>query len=146
MKVESTPSTSNTVAAPKSRRASILWGCAVLVFVFFIVRFSFHLAAVRIYHEDECRNVYLASLLGAGHCGNTGAPISLFLFPLMWLSRGASHAVDFFVSARFFAMELFWLNVVLLTVATGAKPFSGRGLAAFLGAVSLAPLWDFGCE
>jgi hypothetical protein len=65
---------------------------------------------------------------------------------LAWLARGASRSVDIFVAARFVMLELFWLNIVLIALATGERLFSRRGLIALVGAATLAPLWDFGFE
>ncbi|MEI2722541.1 MAG: hypothetical protein V9H26_03035 [Verrucomicrobiota bacterium] len=49
-------------------------------------------------------------------------------------------------SARFVMVEIFWLNVVLLALATGANLRSTGGLLTLLAAATLAPLWDYGFE
>ncbi|HVV01031.1 MAG TPA: hypothetical protein VHH88_06685, partial [Verrucomicrobiae bacterium] len=51
-----------------------------------------------------------------------------------------------FLSCRFVMVEVFWLNIMLLAVATGEKLFSTRGLLALLLAATLAPMWDYGFE
>ena len=112
----------------------------------FLVWFSQRLAGNRIYQVDECQNIYVAHLLGTGQANTSFTAITLFIMPLMWLTRHAVNSVDMFVNARFFALELFWLNIVLLTLATGEKLFSRRGLIALAGAATLAPLWDYGFE
>ena len=43
-------------------------------------------------------------------------------------------------------LEVFWLNVFLLALATGERLRSRGGLLALVGAATLAPLWDFGFE
>jgi hypothetical protein len=43
-------------------------------------------------------------------------------------------------------VAIFWLNLVLIAIATGERLFSRRGLVALLGAATLAPLWDYGFE
>lgn len=133
-------------AVPKRIVTAILWGCFAVVIAAFVCEYSIHLAGMRIYHEDECRSVCAAHFLATGQGAASGTPVSLFLLPLMWLGRGATHSAELFASARFFAMELFWLNVVLLTVASCGKLFSRQSVIAFAGAATLAPLWDFGFE
>jgi hypothetical protein len=111
-----------------------------------LVWFSHRLAGIRIYQVDECENVYVAKVLAAGQVKSSYAFVSLLHFPLAWLSRGATQAVDCFVAARFLMLEVFWFNVVLIALATGEKLFSLRGLWALVGAATLAPLWDYGFE
>jgi hypothetical protein len=118
----------------------------LLAGLLFLVWFSQRLAGNRIYQVDECQNIYVAHLLGTGQANTSFTAITLFIMPLMWLTRHAVNSVDMFVNARFFALELFWLNIVLLTLATGEKLFSRRGLIALAGAATLAPLWDYGFE
>jgi hypothetical protein len=43
-------------------------------------------------------------------------------------------------------VAIFWLNLVLIAIATGERLLSRRGLVALLGAATLAPLWDYGFE
>jgi hypothetical protein len=43
-------------------------------------------------------------------------------------------------------LEIFWLNLVLIALATGERLLSRRGLIALVGAATLAPLWDYGFE
>lgn len=125
---------------------AVLWGCFAVVIAGFVCEYSIHLAGARIYRQDECRNVCAAYFLATGQGTTSGTPVSLFLLPLMWLARGATHSVDLYASARFFSTELFWLNVVLLSVAAAGKLFSRKGVVALAGAATLAPLWDFGFE
>ena len=43
-------------------------------------------------------------------------------------------------------LGIFWLNIVLIAVATGERLFSRQGLIALAAAATLAPLWDYGFE
>ncbi len=128
---------------PIMKRVSIL---ILLVSVAALFWFSFRLAGIRIYQVDECQNVFTARILATGQSGNSFTGITLFLLPLVWLGRNITTSVELFVAARFFSFELFWLNIVLLALATGEKLFSRRGLVALIGAATLAPLWDYGFE
>jgi hypothetical protein len=112
----------------------------------FLVWFSLRLAGNRIYQVDECQNIYVAHLLNTGQAKTSFTAITLFIMPLMWLTRHAVDSADLFINGRFFALELFWLNIVLLALATGEKLFSRRGVFALVGAATLAPLWDYGFE
>lgn len=111
-----------------------------------LVWFSHRLAGIRIYQVDECQNVYSAWLMASGQSKAFFLNLSLVHFPLAWVSHTATRATEFFVCARFFALEVFWLNVLLLAVATGVRLFSASGLVALAGAATLAPLWDYGIE
>jgi len=112
----------------------------------FLVWFSHRLAGNRIYQVDECQNIYVAHLLTTGQANTSFIAITLFIMPLMWLTHHAVNSADLFINARFFSLELFWLNIVLLALAAGEKLFSRRGLIALAGAATLAPLWDYGFE
>src|SRR5215472_10778705 len=120
--------------------------CILILSVAGLVWFSHRLAGIRIYQVDECENVFVAKVLAAGQVKNSYAFVSLLHFPLAWASRSAGQAVDMFVAGRFIMLELFWLNVVLIAVATGEKLFSALGAAALAGAATLTPLWDYGFE
>jgi len=107
---------------------------------------SIRLAGVRIYAVDECRNISSTRILTTGQLKNASANVSPFLALLCALTRNSTEAVDFFVRARFLMLEIFWLNLVLIALATGESLKSSRGLIALLGAATLAPLWDYGFE
>ncbi len=109
-----------------------------------LVCLSIHLAATRIYQADECMELAVTKILASGQVkpGNIG----LLQFPLAWAVRGAARSADFFVSARFVMVAIFWLNLILIALATGERLFSRRGLVALMGAATLAPLWDYGFE
>ncbi len=107
---------------------------------------SLYLAASRIYHVDECQNVFMARILATGQAENYFTIVSLPLVPLMWLAGGASQSTELFASARLVSLMIFWFNLVLIALATGEKLLSRRGLIALAGAITLAPLWDFGFE
>jgi hypothetical protein len=111
-----------------------------------LIWFSHRLAGVRIYHADECQNVFMARIIATGQTKAFYADAGLFQTGLAWLTRGATRSVDMFVAARFVMLEVFWLNVVLLALATGERLLSRRGLIALVGAATLAPLWDYGFE
>lgn len=111
-----------------------------------LVWFTIRLAGVRIYQVDECQNLYIARVLSTGQTQAAFADVSPFLAALSWLTCDATRAVDIFVRARFVMLEAFWLNLVLIALATGARLISSRGLLALAGAATLAPLWDYGFE
>lgn len=105
--------------------------------------FSFYLAAMRLYQVDECGNVYVAHMLSLGR---TEAGMDLFQFLLSRGMGAISRSVDMFAYARVVCLMIFWLNWILLAMATGEKIFSRRWLVALAGAATLAPLWDYGFE
>jgi hypothetical protein len=112
-----------------------------------LIWFSHRLAGVRIYHADECQNVSMARIIATGQTKAFYAETGLFQTGLLaWLARGATQSVNVFVPARFVMLEIFWLNLVLITLATGERLLSRRGLIALVGAATLAPLWDYGFE
>lgn len=111
-----------------------------------LVWFSLHLAMIRIYQVDECTEVYNAKTLALDPVKADLGHVTLFQVLLSPFMRGFTISADFFTAARFIMVELFWLNLVLIALATGEKLFSFRGLIALTGAASLAPLWDYGFE
>lgn len=112
-----------------------------------LIWFSQRLAGVRIYHADECQNVSMARIIATGQTKTFYAGAGLFQTGLLvWLARGATRSVDMFVTARSVMLEVFWLNIVLIALATGERLLSRRGLIALVGAATLAPLWDYGFE
>lgn len=122
---------------------------AVILLIFCLaglVWFSLHLAMMRIYQVDECTEVYVARLVAAGAANSATSHVTLFQVMLSPFVRGFTQSADLFTSARFVMIEIFWLNLILIAVATGEKLLSLRGLLALLGAATLAPLWDYGIE
>jgi hypothetical protein len=111
-----------------------------------LVWFSLHLAMNRIYQVDECTEVYNAKTLALDPVKADLGHVTLFQVLLSPFMRNFTVSADFFTAARFIMVELFWLNLVLIALATGEKLFSLRGLIALTGAASLAPLWDYGFE
>jgi hypothetical protein len=105
--------------------------------------FSFYLAGMRIYQVDECLNVFRAFRM-ATHQPVPGP--DLFQIILTWVLPIGSRATNLFATARLVSWLIFWLNLILLAMATGERIFSRRWLIALAGAVTLAPLWDFGFE
>ena len=105
--------------------------------------FSFNLAAMRIYQVDECVNVYVAHLIAVG---KSLPGMDLFQLILSWLMPAIGRSADFFASARELSLMVFWLNWLLLAMATGEKILSRRWLVALAFAATLAPLWDYGFE
>jgi hypothetical protein len=104
------------------------------------------LAQLRIFQVDECEYIYAAKILAQHQAANSYTILSLLEVPLIWLARNAGRSIDLFVSARFVMLEIFWLNVVLIAIATGERLVSRRGLIAICAAATLAPLWDYGFE
>ena len=125
------------------RRASnwILLGCLIV-----LLGLSVHLAITRIYQVDECMELVVTRILATGQAKTYSGSIGLLLLPLSWAVHGATRSVDYFISARLVMVAIFWLNLVLIAIATGERLFSRRGLVALLGAATLAPLWDYGFE
>lgn len=111
-----------------------------------LVWFSLHLAGKRIFQVDECQNVYVAKILATGQTKTAYANLSLVQFPLAWVAHGGTRSIDLFAAARFLMLGIFWVNVLLIALATGEKLFSRRGLIALVAAATLAPLWDYGFE
>jgi len=107
---------------------------------------SLRLAATRMYDVEECRNVFVARVLAAGETDGRIPGVSLLQVPLVALAKGAQRSIDLFISARTLSVLVFWLNLILLALATGEKLLSRRGLAALVGAATLSPLWNFGFE
>lgn len=121
--------------------------CLILAGLGFLVWLSLQISAMRIFQVDECTEVYVAKVLTLGRERIAGLEdIGLFQVFLSWVVAGGHRAMELFVSARFVMLEVFWLNIVLMAVATGEKLFSLRGLAALVGAATLAPMWDYGME
>jgi len=135
---------------PDSRQSRIVvsraFTAVTVAILAMLIWFSLRLAAMRIFQVDECGNVVVARILANGQARTTLGAIDLFQIPLALLAKGASRSIDIFVSARFVMVELFWLNILLMTLATGERLRSKGGLIAFAGAATLAPLWDYGFE
>lgn len=104
---------------------------------------SFSLAGLRIYQVDECVNVLGARMIAA-HESTEG--MDLFQLLLSWVLPAGARAAELFASARLVAWLIFWLNLILIALATGERIFSRRWLFALAGAATLAPLWDYGFE
>ena len=126
--------------------AEWLMACLLVAGLAFLGWFSFHLASVRILQVDECGNVFAARYLAQGQAAKLNGSIDLFQVLLSPLARGTAHAIDLFVNARFLMFEVFWLNILLIAMATGERLLSVRGVIALAGAATLAPLWDYGFE
>jgi hypothetical protein len=105
--------------------------------------FSFFLAATRIYQVDECLNVFAARLIATRQ---SPAAMDFFQLLLSWLLPAGARAADLFASARLLTWLIFWLNFILIALATGERIFSRRWLIALVCAATLAPLWDYGFE
>jgi hypothetical protein len=104
---------------------------------------SFSLAGIRIYQVDECVNVFAARLITV-HENTPG--MDLFQLLLAWVLPTGARAAELFASARVITWLIFWLNLILIALATGERIFSRRWLFALAGAATLAPLWDYGFE
>ena len=125
---------------------SFILGAVAVLLAYFLYKGSMYLAAMRIYHVDECQNVFTAGILAMGLTETPLGSVSLLLVPLVWLAGGARQSAELFASARLIALMIFWLNLLLITLATGEKLQSRRGFLALVGAITLAPFWDFGFE
>ena len=111
-----------------------------------LIGVSVHLAITRIYQVDECTELIVARILAMGQAKAYPGGIGLLQFPLSWAVHGATRSADYYVAARLVMVAIFWLNLVLIAIATGERLLSRRGLVALLGAATLAPLWDYGFE
>ena len=121
--------------------------CAAFVGLAALILFSLRLAAMRIFHVDECAVVHAARVLATSQTPASNLThFGLFELSLAWLTSGSTRAIEAFVSARLVMFEWFWLNILLIALATGEKLLSIRGLIAVMGAATLAPLWDYGFE
>jgi hypothetical protein len=130
----------------RTRILGWLFAACLLCGLAFLGWFSFHLASIRILQVDECGNVFVAKHVAAHEAAKLGGSIDLYQCILSLFARGASRSIDLFINARFFMLEVFWLNTVLIVVATGEKLLSLRGLLALTAAATLAPFWDYGFE
>lgn len=112
-----------------------------------LIWFSMYLAAFRIYQVDECTETYVARILAMGQA-QTQSPghLTLFQVLLSTVVHGDGKSADLLTAGRFLMVEIFWLNIFLIALATKEKLRSSWGLAALLGAATLAPLWDYGFE
>ena len=111
-----------------------------------LVWFSIRLALSRLLQVDECQVVFVSRILATGQTNLFLSGVSPFLALLALLGHGAARSADIFTSARLVMVAIFWLNLLLITLATGERLFSLRGLVALAGAATLAPLWDYGFE
>lgn len=123
-----------------------LTGLLLLAGLVVLIRFSLRIAFMRIYQVDECAEIYTSRLLALGEGRTLPGGLALLQIPLSWLAGGDKRAEDIFTSARFVMVEIFWLNVFLMALATGEKLRSVRGLVALLAAATIAPLWDYGLK
>lgn len=109
--------------------------------------FSLYLARHRIYQVDEVQNVYMARTIGTHRWNDFATSAPLFLLgPLSWIARHGTTSAGILAAHRLVFLGVFWLNIVLLAAAAGAKKADLRGLTIFLLAATLAPLWDYGFE
>jgi hypothetical protein len=111
-----------------------------------LMGFSVYLAATRIYQVDECAELIVAKIVATGQAKTYLGSIGLLQFPLSWAVHGATRSADYYLPARLVMVAIFWLNLVLIAIATGERLISRLGLAALFGAATLAPLWDYGFE
>lgn len=113
---------------------------ALLVFL------SFFLALHRCYQVDEAQDVTMARVIATHRTAEafTNAPLYLLLIaPLANLSDRSS---DLFDAFRVLIFALFWVNILLLTRATGARLRSREGAVTLAFVATLAPLWTYGLE
>lgn len=124
-----------------------LLAVVLIVLLGLLVWLSLHLAGNRIYQVDECTEVYVANILATGQAkSNSPGHITLFQVLLSPLMRGTSGSVDLLAMGRLVMFLVFWLNLLLIALATRERLLSFRGLVALMGAATLPPLWDYGFE
>jgi hypothetical protein len=109
--------------------------------------FSLYLARHRIYQVDEVQNVYMARTIGMHRWNDFATSAPLFLLgPLSWIARHGTTSAGILEAHRLVFLGVFWLNILLLAAAAGARKADHRGVTIFLLAATLAPLWDYGFE
>ena len=111
-----------------------------------LIWFSVRLVSTRMLHSEECNTVFGAHLLALGQGSISTQTPNLLQLVLAWILPASNRAIDIFISARYLMLEIFWMNILLLALATGERLLSVRGLVALCLAASLAPLWDYGME
>lgn len=127
-------------------RGRTLVGLSIAILAM-LAAYSAYLACHRIYQVDEFQNVYMARVQATGEFKTFFTTSSLFLFgPLSWLASSHLSAVGMITGARIVFLGLFWFNVLLTARLAGGPLISRFGLAALIGAATLAPLWDYGFE
>ena len=134
------------VRAQTRAKANVLKGIAFALLITGIAVLgwlSYSLAAMRIYQVDECVNVWVAHLIATG---KPSVGMEFFQVILSWVIPMGGRAADLFASARVIMFLIFWLNLILLAMATGERILSLRWLVALAGVATLAPLWDYGFE
>jgi hypothetical protein len=105
------------------------------------------LAVHRIYQVDEAQNLTMIRVLATGQSAQFFTNALLWMLgPMSWLVGALDQAVPIFTWSRLLFLGVFFLNIYLLALNTGARLGSFGGAAALLGAATLAPLWDFGFE
>lgn len=109
--------------------------------------FALWLAVTRIYQVDEAQNLFMSRVLATDRTDTYFSNALLWMLgPLSWLGRSAPDAASLFLEARLIFLGVFFLNIVLLALATGVRLGSKSGKLALLGAATLVPLWDYGFE
>jgi hypothetical protein len=137
------PATTGVQAGAKSSLLKVISMALLVAGIGTLAYLSFYLAAMRMYQVDECLNVWAARMITTG---KTTPGMELFQLILSWVMPAGARAADLFASARLITFMIFWLNLILLALATGERILSLRWLVALAGAATLAPLWDYGFE
>lgn len=130
-----------TVPATSTRQTALLWLALGALAIC-----SLGLGLTRIYQVDEAQNLYMARVLARGEAHEFFTSAALHLVPLGWLTMGLEGSADVFTAARVVFVALFWANIVLVSIAAGARFGSASGAWIALGAATLAPMWDYGFE
>lgn len=112
-----------------------------------LAAFSLFLAYDRIYQVDETMNVYMARILGLGATRRFYSIAALHqLGPLAWAAAKATSSEALYHGARFAFLAVFWVNLGLMALASGAGPRAKTFAPVLLAAATLPPLWDYGFE
>ena len=90
--------------------------------------------------------MFVATLLANDLGDRFMTSVTLYVVSLMFLARDVTHSEDLFLAGRLVALAIFWINLVLMAVATGVRLRSLRGLVALVAAATLTPVWDYGFE
>ena len=108
---------------------------------------AMYLALHRIFQVDEAQNLFMTRVLATGQSELYFTNALLWMLgPMSWLTSSLHDSVRIFEWSRVLFLGVFLLNIFLLALNTGRKLTTFGGVAAVLGAATLAPLWDYGFE
>ncbi len=133
--------------SPDTLSRTKVWRNLAITSLVVLFLFSLHLAINRIFQVDEAQNVYMSRVVAMGETHRYFTNGSLFLLgPLSWIARHSTTSVAIYTWDRLLFLGVFWANILLLALSTGAAIRSRALVYSLLAAATLAPLWDYGFE